>query len=217
MGNAYKSVLSSGGGSGTSITPSNSSPVSMTGGETYTPTTNGVAVESVTNLTPANTSPPSISTGSIYKPTTSGKAIASIATNGSSVTPTSSGKYFYSGWNKMESSGYAYTSTQNSARGSVTVNTSTTTKVTLGFQPKSLQLMIVKDSTHFCTIGYDSTADSSYQILSTHSGSVTCIREALPNSTTNRLKSIDSDGFTMGIFNSTSINTYGSTWYYSAT
>lgn len=109
MGNAYRSVLA-GGGAGTPITPSNSSPVSMTSGETYTPTTNGVAVESVTNLTPANSSPPSISTGNIYKPTTSGKAIASIATNGSSVTPSSSGKYFYAGWNKMESSGYAYSS-----------------------------------------------------------------------------------------------------------
>ena len=154
MGNMFRCTLK-GGGSGTSITPSNSSPVSMTGGETYTPTTNGVAVESVTNLTPANTSPPSISTGNIYKPTTSGvavesvtnltpanasppsistgniykpttsgQAIASIATNGSSVTPSSSGKYFYPGWNKMESSGYAYSSKPGESRTSLWSNSS---------------------------------------------------------------------------------------------
>lgn len=106
MGNAYKSVLASGGGSGTSITPSNSSPVSMTGGETYTPTTNGVAVESVTSITPSNSSSaPSLSADTIYKPSTSGKAI--VATS-SSVSPSSSGTSFSSGWNYMTDSGWAY-------------------------------------------------------------------------------------------------------------
>lgn len=51
MGNAFRSVLASG-GAGTPITPSDSSPVSMTGGETYEPTTNGYAIASYTNVTP---------------------------------------------------------------------------------------------------------------------------------------------------------------------
>ena len=105
MGNAYRSVLA-GGGAGTPITPSNSSPVSMTGGETYTPTTNGVAVESVTDITPSNSSPPALSAGNIYKPGSSGYAIGSY----SNISPSSSGTYFSSGMKKMSSSGYAYSS-----------------------------------------------------------------------------------------------------------
>lgn len=107
MGNAYKSVLA-GGGAGTPITPSNSSPASMTSGETYTPTTNGVAVESVTDITPSNTSPPALSAGNIYKPGSSGYAIGSY----SNISPSSSGTYFSSGMKKMSSSGYAYSSKQ---------------------------------------------------------------------------------------------------------
>lgn len=98
--------LPSGGGSGTSITPSNSSPVSMTGGETYTPTINGVAVESVTDITPSTSSPPALSAGNIYKPGSSGYAIDSY----SNISPSSSGTYFSSGMKKMSSSGYAYSS-----------------------------------------------------------------------------------------------------------
>ena len=167
-----------GGATGTPITPSNSSPASMTAGTDYEPTANGYAIESYTELdpsnsepwptitsgtiykavdngyaiesvntvtpsnsnplnlrphaiysidenyreggylvqseptalTPNNTSPPSIASGTIYKGGGTGNAIASIATNGNGVTPSSSGKYFYSGWNRMTSWGYAYSS-----------------------------------------------------------------------------------------------------------
>lgn len=142
MGNAYRSVLASG-GAATPLTPSNSSPVTMTAGETYTPTKNGKAVESITDVTPSNSSPATLSTNTIYKPTTNGKAVASVTDlssswlqtlsantvykNGSSAqyainsysssskSPSSSGTYFSSGWNYMNSSGYAYSSQPSSS------------------------------------------------------------------------------------------------------
>lgn len=95
----------------TSITPSDSSPVSLATTKNYNPTTTGYAIKnSPASLTPDNTSPPSIASGTIYRGGGTGKAIASIATNGSSVTPSSSGQYFYSGWNRMTAAGYAYSS-----------------------------------------------------------------------------------------------------------
>lgn len=88
-----------------SITPSDSSPASMSSGSNYSPTTNGYAIEnSPTTLTPNNSSPPSIASGTIYKGGGSGYAISSY----SSVTPSTSGASFSSGMVKMESSGYAY-------------------------------------------------------------------------------------------------------------
>ena len=100
------SLPSGGGGSGTPITPSNSSPANMEQGETYTPTANGKAVESVTDIMPSNSSPPALSANNIYKPGESGYAIGSY----SNISPSSSGTYFSSGMKKMSSSGYAYSS-----------------------------------------------------------------------------------------------------------
>lgn len=108
MGNAYRSVLA-GGGAGTPITPSNISPANMEQGETYTPTANGKAVESVTDIIPSNSNPPALSAGNIYMPGNSGYAIGSYT----NVTPTTSGTYFSSGMKKMSSSGYAYSSKPN--------------------------------------------------------------------------------------------------------
>lgn len=119
MGNAYRSVLASG-GAGTPITPSNSSPASMTQGETYTSTANGKAVESVTDITPSNSSPPALSAGNIYKPGSSGYAIDSY----SNISPSSSGTYFSSGMKKMSSSGYAYSSRPMESRTSLWSNSS---------------------------------------------------------------------------------------------
>lgn len=109
MGNAYRSVLA-GGGAGTPITPSNLSPANMEQGETYTPTANGKAVESVTDIMPSNSNPPALSAGNIYMPGSSGYAIGSY----SNISPSSSGTYFSSGMKKMSSSGYAYSSKPSS-------------------------------------------------------------------------------------------------------
>lgn len=87
----------------TSITPSNSSPVSLTANTPVKPTANGYAISSYSSLTPSST-PANISSGSIYKAGGSGYAIDGYVT----VTPTTSGIYFTSGMKKMSTSGYAY-------------------------------------------------------------------------------------------------------------
>ena len=125
-----------GGATGTPITPSNSSPASMTSGTTYEAQANGYAIASYNSVTPSNSSPVSLSDGSIYKMTGSGKAVASVTditpsnsspaamTSGAvykaggggyaiesyqSKTPTQPGTAFNSGMVKMSAAGYAYT------------------------------------------------------------------------------------------------------------
>ena len=139
MGNVFRSVLASGGSTPTSITPSDSSPASMTAGTTYEPTANGYAIESnPSSITPSNSSPAALTSGNIYKAGGAGYAIQSYSSvtptssptslssgsiykmggagyainsySSSSKSPTSSGAYFSSGWNYMNSSGYAYSS-----------------------------------------------------------------------------------------------------------
>lgn len=62
----------------TSITPSNSSPATITSGETYTATAGGVAIESYSSITPSNSSPVSVSTDGIYKMTVGGKVVGNV-------------------------------------------------------------------------------------------------------------------------------------------
>ena len=110
MGGAGKAVESV-----TSITPYNQTPPEISAGNIYKATVNGYAIQTnPESLTPNNTSPPIITSGTIYRGGGSGNAIASIATNGNGVTPSSSGQYFYSGWNRMTSAGYAYSSQPSS-------------------------------------------------------------------------------------------------------
>lgn len=92
----------------TSLTPSNSSPATITSGATYTATANGKAVASVTDITPSNSSPVSLSSGSIYKPSASGYAISSYSSktpSDSSPASVSSGAII-----KASASGYLYAS-----------------------------------------------------------------------------------------------------------
>ena len=78
----YDAGYAAGGGgiTPTSITPSNSSPASMTAGTAYEPTANGVAIASYSSVTPSNSSPVTLSSGSIYKMGGAGKAVASVST-----------------------------------------------------------------------------------------------------------------------------------------
>lgn len=69
-----------------SITPSNSSPVSMSANSNYKPTATGYAISSYESKTPSNSSPISLSNGSIYKMGGAGYAISSYST----ITPTDS-------------------------------------------------------------------------------------------------------------------------------
>lgn len=96
-----------GGGGAVPITPSNSSPASMSANVAYEPTANGYAIESYSSVTPSDSTPAALTNGAIYKAGGAGYAIAS---NPTSVTPSSSGEYFTSGIKKMASSGYAYAS-----------------------------------------------------------------------------------------------------------
>lgn len=98
----------------TNLTPSNASPVSLSDDTIYKTNGTGKAIASLSDITPSDSSPASLSSGSIYKAGGAGYAIASIATNGNGVTPSSSGQYFYSGWNRMTSAGYAYSSQPSS-------------------------------------------------------------------------------------------------------
>lgn len=94
----------------TSITPSNSSPATITSGEIYQATENGKAVASVTSITPSNSSPVSLSSGTIYKPSSSGYAISSY----SSKTPSDTSPAAISSGSitRASSAGYLY-KTQN--------------------------------------------------------------------------------------------------------
>lgn len=62
----------------------------------------------ITTLTPNNTSPPAITSGNVYLANGSGYAIQSYSST--SLSPSSSGRSFSSGWNRMTSSGIAYSS-----------------------------------------------------------------------------------------------------------
>ena len=53
MGNAYRSVLA-GGGAGTPITPSNSSPPALSAGNIYKPGSSGYAIGSYSNISPSS-------------------------------------------------------------------------------------------------------------------------------------------------------------------
>lgn len=77
----------------TNITPSNSSPVSLTSGSAYKPSANGYAISSYSSVTPSNSSPVSLTSGSIYKMSGAGKAVASVT----DITPSSTSQSVSSG------------------------------------------------------------------------------------------------------------------------
>jgi hypothetical protein len=91
------------------ITPSNSSPASMTSGTGYKPTANGYAIQSYSNVTPSDASPVSMSSGDIVKLGSAGYAIAS---NPASLTPSDSSPAAISSGTiyKAGSAGYAVAS-----------------------------------------------------------------------------------------------------------
>lgn len=92
----------------TSLTPSNSSPATITSGQTYTATANGKAVASVINRTPSNTSPAPLANGGIYKMNRAGVAVDEVT----SLTPSDSNPPFasYGAIIQPYDSGYLYES-----------------------------------------------------------------------------------------------------------
>lgn len=111
----------------TDITPSNSSPVALTSGSAYKPDASGYAISSYSSVSPSS-SPTTLSSDSIYKMSSGGYAINSYSS--SSKTPSSSGTYFSSGWNYMNSSGYAYSSQPSTSFRYKRIDSNTPTSVT---------------------------------------------------------------------------------------
>lgn len=200
MGNAYRSVLA-GGGAGTPITPSNLSPANMEQGETYTPTANGKAVESVTDIIPSNSNPPALSADNIYKPGESGYAIGSY----SNISPSSSGTYFSSGMKKMSSSGYAYSSqAKRIKRGTATLSNSNPTTISCGFKPSAV-LVQIKTGNAYMFIATDTGGiESGYSWRGNVSGAGTSGwgHYVIPNTLSNCIREITNDGFIVGSINS---------------
>lgn len=175
------------------VTPSNVSPVSLTSGAIYKMGGAGKAVASVADITPSDSSPAALTSGSIYKAGGAGYAIASSPT---SVTPSSSGTYFSSGIKKMASSGYAYSAQPTPCKvGNVTMSSSTTTTITLGFQPKYICYRIGTTSTDSSLLYvYDERYSTTKQLLA--SGNLYLTSENISgNTSANRISSITSTGF----------------------
>ena len=66
-----------GGGGGQTLTPSDSSPATITNGETYTANGSGLAVQNISNITPGAT-PADVTSGLIYKMLGAGKVVDAI-------------------------------------------------------------------------------------------------------------------------------------------
>lgn len=208
-----------------SVTPSNSSPVSLSSGSIYKMGGNGKAVASVTDATPSNSSPVSLTSGTVYKMGGAGKAVASVTditpsssapsmSNGTvykaggagyaidSYTSISSsqltnGVYFTSGFKKMASSGYAYATEQPLVKvGSGTLSTTADTVFTVGFKPKYLAIRITNDAgtaLHVDAFYDERFSTTNYQTC----GAASYLQSvALGSTSSNRLKTISSTGFT---------------------
>lgn len=78
----------------------------------------------------------------------------------------------------------------NYAHGTFTSSASTTTKVTLGFKPKSLAVMIVNNMNF-----YDESVSTTQFKFSTPTVYLTSVN--LGNTTSGRLSTVDNDGFTV--------------------
>ena len=192
----------------TNITPSNSSPVALTADNPVNPTANGYAISGYEEITPKNSNPPTLLLDHIYKiKTRNGIAIGAVNT----VFPSDDdppllpvGSYnFVNG-----RPGYLYATKQKIKTGTVTLSTSTTTYVNIGFKPKYIGLIVYKDDTHFNISIYNENISDSYTYRGTkNGGTVTCTSFALPTSSstsnTSKILSIDSTGFTIDKASST--------------
>lgn len=167
--------------SGTSITPSNTIPASMSGGTLYTPSASGYAISSYDNVAPSGTplryyanemvrfenagyiidnyqivspsdlSPTSLTSGNIYKPDAAGYFIGSY----SSVSPSSSGTYFSGGMKRMVSNGYAYSSKPQMTETTLWTNSSPTTS----FSAQAVTLSQSMANFDYIKIQYAKTKD----------------------------------------------------------
>lgn len=133
------------------IIPGNT-PGAMTAGEAYSPTSNAYIIDGYTSVTPSNTSPAPLYNGMIKSEGT-GYAISSYSST--SKTPSSTGEYFASGWNRMTSSGYAYSSKPQMTETTLWTNSSPTTS----FSPQAVTLNQSMANFDYIKIQYAKTKD----------------------------------------------------------
>lgn len=102
-------------------------------------------------------------------------------------------------------------------RDTVTVSTSGTTKVTLGFKPKHVDVYFRTDSTHWRLLSYDEDISSTSGFYTTRIGSSEGTGEYSFTSTeTGSLASIDNDGFTLASISSSQASSVATTGTYIA-
>lgn len=169
----------------------------------YTKQTGSYVAPTINNITPSDSSPVSMSANSNYKPSKKGYAIESYD-NSVTQSAMANGAYFPSGMVKMPIAGYAYSSQQPKAvYGSKVVSSSQDNVFTCGFKPK--YICYISSTASYAGIyneNYDTTKGL-YSGSGTYLGGYT-----IPSSSSNRIKSIDNDGFTLGKASSNNATVY---------
>lgn len=208
----------------TSLTPSNTTPATITSGNSYTATANGYAIESYTNLSPSSGAPQNINSGTIYKATTNGKAVSEIYTVSSSdiyppnVVP---GPVFTS-----DNSGYLYATVQPKVKkGTFTTSGSSVTEFTVnvGFKPDTIIIFfngasgsmsgssVATGATRYI---YDSSTNSSYGFRGYKGASSDSVNMAeVTTSGDTRVSQITSSGF---VWRNAAGTSYNGTYTYIA-
>ena len=190
------------------VSPSYDHDVSLSIGNIYKAALSGKFVPNVININPTNASPVTLRYPYVYRNIAEygGVAIGGYAdkTPSDDDPPAVVSGAIY----KVGASGYLYATKQKIKTGTVTLSTSATTYVNIGFKPKYIGLIVYKDDTHFTISVYNENISDSNTYRGTKNGStVTCASFALPTSSstsnTSKILSIDSTGFTIDKASST--------------
>lgn len=101
--------------------------------------------------------------------------------------------------------------------GTVTLSTTTTTKITLGYKPRFFCMFTSVDNLHASVHIYDESAigfttTRVWQAFQSGASSSSANGANIPNTTSNSINSVDSDGVTIGKVSAT----YGTTGHYIA-
>lgn len=180
----------------TSITPSNTSPVTLVTNNPVNPTSSGYAIQSYGTVTPSNANPPEMHTGAIYKISTRDGYLISTT---NIVEPSDSNPPLLSNdnsWYRLNgANGYLYHTQQPKVKVGTCTNSSSSpanVSVTLGFKPKYLcvsyadSVVLVYDERHSTTKHYRCTSTPGFSA-----------QYSFGQSAGNALYSIDDNGFTL--------------------
>lgn len=155
----------------TSITPSNSSPGTLTAGEVYKPSANGRAISDYNTVTPFDTFPVTMNNNKFYKK--SSELANAVIVGGiiPSVTPSEDGEYFPSGMVKMSASGYAFSSQKLNKFGRAPdaykigkLNSGSSMTLTVTQKPKFINYAIFSNIDTCMIVTVDVSANVAYAI-----------------------------------------------------